>query len=146
MKGKLRNQKNKTRKTKKEKKKEKGTKTKTPLCFYFRIPKSGTSEIRKKSREEERREKREERKKLKENMSSFCARMGEDEPTDLYPGTYYLCLEQTRQEEGEKKKEKSFCQKSSVLRMKRPLDKTVQVRVVFVADPRRLKEPSLPNS
>ena len=54
--------------------------------------------------------------------------MGEEEEEeegrrDLYPGTYYLCLEKNG---------------GSVLRMIRPSDNSVQVRVVFVADPRRL--------
>ena len=48
--------------------------------------------------------------------------MGEGEPTNLFPGAYYYCLENG----------------GSVLRMKRPHDKAITVRVVFVADPRRL--------
>ena len=59
-----------------------------------------------------------------EGHTGYATRMGEEEEgRDLYPGTYYLCLEKNG---------------GSVLRMNRPRDNIVNDQVVFVADPRRL--------
>ena len=56
-----------------------------------------------------------------EGHIGYAIEMGQSEPTDLFPGIYYLCFENG----------------NSVLRMKRPHDKAIK-KVVFVADPRRL--------
>ena len=64
---------------------------------------------------------------FQEGHIGYAIRMGNSEPTDLFPGTYYLCLEENG---------------TSVLRMKRPRkkssSKTIKSGTVFVADPRRL--------